>query len=345
MGFNITSWSKSGRDFGRGAPPPRGSLEYIAVGSMWTPDPPPRTTRGGSSSSAGEEKAVSFTEIDAADRWLTNIHRSLVYARKIHGDKIITKADVVKWDDFIARWNPFRDRMTTLHVLFMSAADKRLFHDLLNESHKLYQSFTTKGMSPIPVPYAAELVTLLRTMPKQITAAQMYSKLIAGIQCGDKLLDDKVPWYAWKKSGDTKPLAVALDSAKAMGAILTRSKATKETYGSGDPVYDEFLRRLTRIWIEAAGLYGIEETQRTADAQLKDDLKAGAKNTPSNILWLLATAGVSYLGIKWVMSRPAKVTVSVPHAYREEPAHDLHGEHVHHDHPHHVAHHYDDDEG
>lgn len=32
MAFNVTSWSKRGRDFGRGAPPPPGSVEYAGVG-------------------------------------------------------------------------------------------------------------------------------------------------------------------------------------------------------------------------------------------------------------------------------------------------------------------------
>ena len=268
-----------------------------------------------------DEKKVSFTEIDAADRWLDTLHRSLVYSRKVHGDKIINQADITAWDSFVlSHWNPYRDRMSSLGILFMSNADKKLFHSLMAESHTLYLGFTKKGLPLIPVPYAAELVTLLRTMPKQITAAQMYAKLIAGIQCGDKLLDDKTPWYAWKKSGDTKPLALAVDSAKAMGAILTRSKSAKETYGAGDPVYDEFLRRLTRIWIEAAGLYGIQETQKTAAAELKDDVKDRMSKTPSNLLWLLVTAGVSYLGFKWILGRADKPEISVQNAYREAPA-------------------------
>jgi hypothetical protein len=294
---------------------------------MWTPDPPPRPGQGGSSSS-GEEKNVSFTEIDAADRWMNTMHRSLVYAKQVHGDKIITKSDIAAWDEFISRWNPYRDRMSTLGILFMSDADKKLFRSLMAEAHKLYDGFTAKGMATIPVPYAAELVTLLRTMPKQVTPSQMYSKLIAGIQCGDKLLDNNTPWYAWKKSGDTKPLAVAVDSAKAMGAILTRSKSAKETYRSGDPIYDEFLRRLTRIWIEAAGLYGIEETRKTAKAEAFDDAKNRGKKTPGNILWLLAAAGVSYLGLKWVMNHESKpyTSVAVSDAYRHDPSDEYHDE-------------------
>ena len=40
MSFNILSWCQKGRDFGRGSPPPRGSIEYVAVGDMWDPEPP-----------------------------------------------------------------------------------------------------------------------------------------------------------------------------------------------------------------------------------------------------------------------------------------------------------------
>lgn len=42
MAFNITSWSKTGRDYGRGEPPPRGSIEYVGVGDMFQPAPPAR---------------------------------------------------------------------------------------------------------------------------------------------------------------------------------------------------------------------------------------------------------------------------------------------------------------
>jgi protein TonB len=41
MAFNITSWSKKGRDYGRGEPPPRGSIEYVGVGDMFMPAPRP----------------------------------------------------------------------------------------------------------------------------------------------------------------------------------------------------------------------------------------------------------------------------------------------------------------
>ena len=50
MAFNITTWSRKSRNYGRGEPPPRGSLEYAGVGDMFMPAPPapraPRTAPG-----------------------------------------------------------------------------------------------------------------------------------------------------------------------------------------------------------------------------------------------------------------------------------------------------------
>lgn len=42
MAFNITSLGQKGRNFARGEPPPRGSVEYAGVGDMFDPGPAPR---------------------------------------------------------------------------------------------------------------------------------------------------------------------------------------------------------------------------------------------------------------------------------------------------------------
>lgn len=267
-----------------------------------------------------EPKAVTFSDVDAADQWLNGLHRTMEYSLATHGNKFVSKDDIAAWSTFIAKWNPFRNSLGNLSILWMSQENKKTFHKLLAEANTWQKRFDGKGLAIIPVPYALELVTLLRTMPKQLTAGQMLPKLAAIIQCGDKLLDAHAPWYGWRKSGDAKGLATAVDSAKAMGIILSRSKESNVRYFPGDPVYDEFLRRLTKIWIEAAGLYGIEETERTNLADLKTNLKKGAENTPSNIGWLLLAGGVGYLGLKWMTSRPGTVTVAVPDAIQEDPS-------------------------
>lgn len=46
MAFNITSWGRGGRDFSRGEPPPRGSIEYAGVPDMFLAGPPARAAGG-----------------------------------------------------------------------------------------------------------------------------------------------------------------------------------------------------------------------------------------------------------------------------------------------------------
>lgn len=273
-----------------------------------------------------EAKDVTFSDVDAADRWLNNLHRTMEYSLATHGNQFVSKDDIAAWGTFIAKWNPFRNSLGNLSILWMSQENKQTFHKLLAEGNAWQKRFNGKGMAIIPVPYALEIVTLLRTMPKQLTSAQMIPKLAAVVQCGDRLLDAHAPWYGWRKSGDAKGLATAVDNAKAMGVILARSKGSDIKYFPGDPVYDEFLRRLTRIWIEAAGLYGIEEAERTNLADLKTNLKKGGQDTASNIVWLLLAGGVGYLGLKLMAARPGTMTVAVPDAISEDPSsHHLEG--------------------
>ena len=330
MAFNLTSWSRKGRNYGRGEPPPRGSIEWIAVGDMWEPEPPssamgnipPSSAMGNIPPPRKLDENASYTEMDAADRWMQTVDRSVRYARQIHGDKILSKADESFWTTLMAKWTPFRASNST-----RTTDNRKQFDILLNESKVLHDRFVSKGMGIIPVPYAAELVALLREMPKKLTAKDMAGKLDAAVKCGEKLLDDSYPWYYWMipvavavkavtsamRSNDTKGLRTAISEAQKAADIFKKASRAPETYGPGDPVYDEFLRRLTRIWIEAAGLYGIQETQQSAKAEAKDVAQAALKRAPENTLWLLAAAGVAYLGLHWLVGRPREtVIIAVP---------------------------------
>ena len=166
----------------------------------------------------------------------------------------------------------------------------------------------------MPVPYAGELLLLLRQMPKKLTASQMSAKLLAGARCGERLLDANTTWFDWVASRDHHPLRDAVADAGRAADIYGRSRSSAATYSPGDPAYDEFLRRLTKIWVEASGLYGIRETEATAKAHLKDDL---SEKSVLYFAGLLAAAGAAYLGVAWLMrpSRPA--AVGVPDAYPE----------------------------
>ena len=312
MGFNIPLFKTMGRGWGRGSPPPRGSIEWAGVADMWEPEPP-------RSSSGFQVFEIGFTELDAADRWMKRLYENIRYARQVHGDKILSAADVVEWDALMERWVPFRDSLKDHAERLMLKENKAQLDGLLHESKKLHDKFTAKGMAMVTVPYMGELVLLLRQMPKKLTASQMHAKLEAGIECGEKLLDENTAWWQWRKRDDTKGLVAAIANAKAASAIFAKSKRASENYHPGDPAYDEFIRRLTKIWIEAAGLYGIIETEKTAAAEGLDAGRKAAQKEESGLWKLLLLAGAGYLGIRWLTRDKTTVVVGVPDAHPAEP--------------------------
>jgi len=323
MAFNITSWGKKGRNYGRGAPPPRGSIEYIAVGDMWQAEPPrPCPLPYQSVSSSGSFYEISFTELDAADRWISNIDRSVNYTRKVHGDKIISNDDAKAWEGFMTRWIPFKgDMQLPGHFNAMLSSNKKLFDGFMNESKRFHDRFTAKGMPQVFIPYMGELVVLLRTMPKQLTVAQMISKLAAGIKCGEKMLDENSSWFNWMVRKDTRELKTAISQTKILANSYSPSRNSPIEYGVGQPAYDEFMRRLTLIWIQAAGLYGVTETRKTTASEFVDEMREGMDKVsplgqgPSNALWMLVVAGAAYLGMFWLAGhKKTKITVGVPDA-------------------------------
>lgn len=301
---------QGGRSFSRGDPPPRGSVEWAGVPDMFYP---------ADDGSGFDVYEISFTELDAADRWVKALDRGVVAARRSRGDAVLTAADAHDWESFLARWRPFYGDMTLPgHFNAMLKSNKKQFDDLLEESHRLGDRFAKKGMSAVPVPYMGELLQLLRQVPKKLTAAEMRAKLEAGARCGEKMLDENFSWVRWAVTRDYAGLKTAVRDARAAAATYARSRASAATYSPGDPAYDEFLRRLTKIWVEAAGLYGVTETRGSAASEAADEGAKGGKWATSSILWLLGLAGVSYLGYRWVSSRPREVRLAVPDAYQEE---------------------------
>ena len=70
MSFDIPRFKTGGRGWGRGSPPPRGSIEWVGVGDMWEPEPPPHMRPPSPSNSGYQIFEIGFTELDAADRWM-----------------------------------------------------------------------------------------------------------------------------------------------------------------------------------------------------------------------------------------------------------------------------------
>lgn len=299
------------RKWDRGSPPPRGSFEWCGVADMSEPAP----------ARVGALFEISFTELDAADRWMDHIFDSLTYARKIHGNQTITDRDIHDWDAFVSRWKAWRydqnrflgvhsNELQALHM--MSTTQRATFNSLLNESKQLHDRYVSKGMATIPVPYMGELVLLIRQLPRTMTSSQMSGKLSAAVKCGEKLLDQNTAWWQWRKRNESKGLVEAIEQARTLAKVYGAT-SSPETYQPGDPAFEEFIRRLTRIYVEAAGLYGFNETVRTAKAEAVDTARKQIEHTPSYLLYMLGAAGISYLGLRWLTRD--KITVRVPDAH------------------------------
>lgn len=305
MAFNLTSWSRTGRDFGRGAPPPPGSVEYAASGD-------PIEVMG---FNVPKVYKISYTELDAAKNWVEAVDRSVKQSRSEHVDRVLSAADERIWNEFLDKWKPFYGDMSLPgHFNAMLSSNKKAFDDLLNECRKLYVQFAAKGMSLIPVPYAGELLQILRTTPKKLTASEMQSRLIAGARCGEQMLNTNMTWVDWLTSRDHNGLRDAISDARRTADVYGRSAASNKKYSAGDPVYDDFVRRLAKVWVEAAGLAGIRATQESAKAGLASDLDPGGVST--SVLLYLALAGGAYAGLSWLLSPKKQVRVAVPDYYQ-----------------------------
>ena len=145
MGFNVTRFKKMGRDWARGEPPPRGSIEYVGVGDMFMEEPPKPA-----SSSGFQIFEIGFTELDAADRWMKRLEDNISYARQVHGDKILADADVNEWNGLMSLWIPFRGKLTSAvrspawFQMWMKD-NKAEFDRLLNQSKRMHDSVSLES--------------------------------------------------------------------------------------------------------------------------------------------------------------------------------------------------------
>jgi hypothetical protein len=317
VAFNITRLKVTNRDWARGEPPPCGSIEWAGVPDMFEPEPP-RTAASGF-----QVFEIGFTELDAADRWVKRLEENVRYTRQIHGDKILSKTDAAEWDAFASRWAPFRQKLqhplkSPAYVQMMLRENKQQLDALLHESRKLHNKFVAKGMPMVPIPYMGELVLLLRTLPKAMRAPEMRAKLEAGAKCGDKLLDSNTAWWQWRMRDDTRGLTRAIEDARAAANVFARARTATAWSPSSFPL-DEFLRRLTKIYIEAAGLYGVAETKRTAVAEAADEVRKVGKEGTDWLTRLLVALGLGYLGLRWItQAKSPKIVIKVPDAVPKE---------------------------
>ena len=98
------------RGFARGAPPPPGSFEYLAVGDMWDPEVAARKhghKETPASSSGFQVYEISFTDLDAAQNYVEAVDRAVRQARRVHGNTILSRDDELAWEKFFAKWKVF----------------------------------------------------------------------------------------------------------------------------------------------------------------------------------------------------------------------------------------------
>jgi hypothetical protein len=329
VGFSLLRWKKSGRDWSRGEPPPRGSVEYCGVPELFQPAPP-----APASTTSGTIWEITSTELDAANRWVATLARSVDYARQVHGDKVLSAQDAGEFADFYKRWKKFASRVTTWSIVERAReANKAVFEKLLAESKRLRDRFSTKGMPLVPVPHVTDLVLMLRRLPGSLTPREMASRLETVAGWGESMIKASRTTGEWVQrsgmyaagalllgpagvlfahyvptswSGDRRGLEKSVGDARHAARLLEKSTDAGVSYGRGDPVYDEFVRRATRVYVEAAGLFGIRETQVSATAEAVDAGARQVERGSSGLLWLLGIAGVSWLGSRWLdyRSRP-----------------------------------------
>lgn len=329
MGLSILSWKQGGRGWARGAPPPPGSIEYCGVG-------------GEAFYGVGSVWVVSATEVEAGNRWSETLARSVDYARRVHGDRVLSTQDARDFTDYYRRWRKFADRVSTWSLVQRAREEnKRVLEALVAESRRLSDRFTKKGMAVVPVPHAADLVLMLREVPLRLTPPEMARKLETAARWGEDISAHSRTTGEWVQraglyaagaalgpagilaahylpsswSRDRAGLEAASRDAREAARYLSRSTDSSVPYTRGDPVYDEFLRKVTKVYVEAAGLYGVQETLRAATAEAVDAGSRQVERGRGSLLWLLALAGVSYLGVKWLeSSRERTVVLRVPDA-------------------------------
>ena|ERR1700690_93339 len=268
--------------------------------------------------------------------------RWLLFGNKLEGEK-----KKLKDESFAARllavtspayWAS-RKLFTTAQgaLALMSTENKRELDGLLAEGWKLYGQFRNLGMSQVAIPYMGELVIILRSTSRQTSISDMAKRLHDAAKVGSRLLDENTAWWQWRVRNDSRGLARAIEDAEKTAKDfdelakasrhIVRAEQIKareillkilhrkagedvilEQVSPSAAVYDEFVKVLSRVFIEAAGLYGIEETKKTARAEAKDEPAKAAMTMG----WLLAIAGIGYLGARWLTRDKQTIVVESP---------------------------------
>jgi hypothetical protein len=315
--------------------PPLGSYEYDFIRGL-PPTLPPKYKRRTRKSDAariydslGSIENVSATDFDAASRWMNNLAEQVAYTTKTHKDAL-DEHDLATWSSLWKRWLLLSSRVKTdsekapstfnLPALYpsmrlsrgvMSDTTKREYDKLLSEAMGLYRAFRRKGLSQVAIPYMGDMVVMLRTLPSELTLTQMVTRMREAARGGDRLLDENTAWWQWRRRSDTSGLRRAISAALDLSDKFEKSSKLK---GQGGPrekesfAYDLFLQAVTRIPIEAAQLYGIEEAPTGVEANTQG-ARPVAHNVKADLVTIAIAAVLGYIGYKWWTKPQMKIVV------------------------------------
>jgi len=229
---------------------------------------------------------ITAVEITAAKEWVNTIARSVEYSRAIHGDKYLKPTDVARFKEFLGRWKAFTDKVGTWSVIDRTLkANKVLLDGLLSEANQIDSHFRQKGMVTIPVPYQLEIVQVARSLPKCVTPKQADDLLDKMVTYGKKILSANTHWYEvirqmiganifapTVRDESRYGLQAAITSATALLLMLRfgRQPPFPKQMCLDDPNYEDWRKKLFKIYIEASGMYGIQEVEERATAEAVD---------------------------------------------------------------------------
>ena len=141
-----------------------------------------------------------------------------------------------------------------------------------------------------------ELAALLRTLPGELSLADMVKILRDGSEVESACSTVDASWGEWPKTGSAQALRDAISAASELADKLEEVSKTPPGQGMRDsttPVYQYFVRILAKIYVEASDLYGVAETESKPAGE-----RAATEGAAASIAWLMAAAGAGYLGME-----------------------------------------------
>ena len=335
----------SAKNFAIQGHPPIHSFEYVMAGGGYVDRPSYVPRDAWHTHSAGAEKrpqayTVSDTDLEASQRWISNLSSNIKYAGNARSNRSLSPDELGLWDAFWKKWLVFSGKMAeaqksladeslaakllaatnpadwpsrTLHktpggsLALMSREQKGELDRLLGEAKNLYDRFRLLGLGQVSLPYVGELAALLRSLPAEMSLADMVTCLRGGMKAGTRLLDNRTAWSSWKTT-NVQDLKNAIAQANELADKVDEVSKTPPGQGmrdSGTPVYQYVVRILAKIYVAASDLYGAREPSSESTAERP-------QGTTLSVAWLAAAMGAGYFGWKWLIERTNNTAPKTP---------------------------------